>query len=69
MSNDEIRQITRRIADTGLTNMFDQRVVIQIAEAMGYIEYAEWARHNRSAYGRLILTGRLPGDEEGNEAE
>ena len=64
MTNSEIRRITRKIAATGMTNMFDVPVVIQIAETMGYNEYAHWVHANKSAYGAMVLTGKLSDDDE-----
>ena len=69
MTNNEIRRITRKIAATGITNMFDVPAVLQIADAMGYNEYARWVLENKSTYGKLVLTGKLPGDDEDGDFE
>ena len=50
------RQI-RAIRDTGLTNMFDTRNVLEIAEALDLEELAEWLPEHKKEYSSFILYG------------
>jgi hypothetical protein len=47
------------VRESGLTNMFDRPVVIQLAETMGFTETARWVE----AHGDLYATGIFQGFE------
>lgn len=52
-----IKMQTRAVADTGLTNMFDVKIVLEIAVARGFNELADFIFTDTAGYSRLILTG------------
>jgi hypothetical protein len=45
------------IRDSGLTNMFDSRMVQQIAYEMDFFELVNYIDEHRRAYGLFILNG------------
>lgn len=45
------------VRDTGLTNMFDVAVVIDIAKAFGYNTTAKWIQANMIEYAKGIIQG------------
>lgn len=45
------------VRDTGLTNMFDVAVVIDIAKALGYNTTAKWIQANMIEYAKGIIQG------------
>ena len=45
------------IRDTGLTNMFDVRMVQRIANDMEFYELAVYLEEHRREYAHFILTG------------
>jgi hypothetical protein len=45
------------VRESGLTNMFDRPVVIQLAERMGFPETARWVRAHRDLYATGIFQG------------
>ncbi|MDR1263336.1 MAG: DUF5049 domain-containing protein [Oscillospiraceae bacterium] len=69
MTNVEIKAGVRLIARLGYTNMFARQNVIEIAKSLGNDKLARWIEENQTAYGNLILTGKLPDDEDGNETD
>jgi hypothetical protein len=54
-----IKEQTRAVAKTGITNMFDSKAAFEIALEMGFDELANFIFMNTKAYGTLILTGEL----------
>jgi hypothetical protein len=64
MKNTDIIAAVLAIRNTAITNMFDRKVVIQLAELMGFPEEAEWISTHPHEYGTLILTGMLPEENE-----
>jgi hypothetical protein len=64
MTNADIITAVLAVRDTSITNMFDRRVVIQLAEALGFPEEAEWIAAHPREYGTLILTGKLPDENK-----
>lgn len=53
----EVFEGLEAVRSSGLTNMFDRRVVIEIAETMGFDETVEWIRENRDLYAHGIFRG------------
>ena len=51
------KQITA-IRDMGITNMFDIRVVMEIAEQLGFDELLEFLPENKARYVSFIIEGR-----------
>ena len=45
------------VRDTGLTNMFDVAVVIDIANTLGYNITAKWIQANMIEYAKGIMQG------------
>jgi len=45
------------VRESGLTNMFDRPVVIQLAETMGFTETTRWIRAHRDLYATGIFQG------------
>ena len=45
------------VKDSGLTNMFDEPVVAQIAAELGYPEASAWTSATRGAYSRGVIEG------------
>lgn len=45
------------VRDTGLTNMFDVPVVIDIAKTLGYRTTAKWIQANMIEYAKGIIQG------------
>lgn len=45
------------VRDTGLTNMFDVAVVIDIAKTLGYSTTAKWIQANMIEYAKGIIQG------------
>jgi hypothetical protein len=64
MKNADIIAAVLAVRDTGLTNMFDRKVVIQLAEALGFPEEAELIATHPREYGTLILTGKMPDENK-----
>ncbi|GHU80112.1 hypothetical protein AGMMS49992_32830 [Clostridia bacterium] len=64
MKNADIIAAVLAVRNTAITNMFDRKAVIQLAELMGYPEEAEWIAAHPHEYGTLILTGKLPDENE-----
>jgi hypothetical protein len=62
MTKAEILRITLLIRDGGRVNMCHVMGVAQVADSMGYYEFAEWVRQNKSTFFSLILTGEFPDD-------
>ena len=52
------------VRDSGLSNMFDLRVVIRIANALGFVDEIQWLKEpaNSSIYAEGILWGFEPGE-------
>ncbi len=55
--NEVIKEQILAIRDTGLTNMFDTKIVQKIAYDMGFYELVNYIEENKSQYGHFILTG------------
>lgn len=53
-----IKQQILMIRNTGLTNMFDIKVVSQLAEEFDFPELLEFLDNHRSEYVQFILTGQ-----------
>ncbi|GHU66176.1 hypothetical protein FACS1894184_03520 [Clostridia bacterium] len=64
MTNADIIAAVLAVRDTAITNMFDRRAVIQLAELMGFPDEAEWISTHPHEYGTLILTGKLSDENE-----
>ena len=54
-----VKAQTRKVADTGRTNMFDINVVFKIAMEMGFDELANFILTDTKRYVNLIFTGKL----------
>ena len=54
-----VKEQCRKVAATGRTNMFDTKVVFEIAMEMGFNELANFISMDTSRYSNLILTGEL----------
>ena len=54
--NKKIKEQILAIRDTGETNMFDVRMVQEIALREGYDELLAFLTYNTDAYARFILT-------------
>jgi len=54
-----IREQARKVADTGLSNMFATKAVFEIAVAMDFYELADFIFMDTKRYANLILTGEL----------
>ena len=53
----EVREQILMVRDTGLTNMFDTRNVLEIAEALDLEELVEWLPEHKKEYSSFILYG------------
>jgi len=56
------------VRQSGATNMFDRPRVIELLEAMGFDEAAEWVSEHRNEYANGIFQGFQavnPGDNQG----
>ena len=53
----EVREQILKVRDTGLTNMFDTRNVLEIAEALDFEELVEWLPEHKKEYSSFILYG------------
>lgn len=56
--NDKIKEQILIIRETGLTNMFDVRVVQRIAYEMDFYELVDFLETDRKAYVDFILYGK-----------
>lgn len=56
--NDKIKEQILTIRETGLTNMFDIRVVQRIAYEMDFYELVEFLETDRKSYVDFILYGK-----------
>lgn len=54
-----VKEQCRKVAATGRTNMFDTKVVFEIAMEMGFNELANFISMDTKRYSSLILTGEL----------
>ena len=54
-----VKEQCRKVAATGRTNMFDTKVVFEIAMEMGFNELASFISMDTKRYSNLILTGEL----------
>ncbi|MGI6634124.1 MAG: DUF5049 domain-containing protein [Christensenellales bacterium] len=54
-----VKEQCRKVAATGRTNMFDTKVVFEIAMEMGFNELANFISMDTKRYSNLILTGEL----------
>jgi hypothetical protein len=57
MMTDTVKRQILAVRDTGLTNMFDVRMVQRIANDMGFYELVVFLEESRSEYVHFILTG------------
>ena len=53
------------IRQSGLVNMFDRLLVIELADLWEYDETAAWVRTHRREYAELIFAGVEVGEEGG----
>lgn len=56
---DTIRKQILAIRDTGLTNMFDVRMVQRLAYNRGYYELLCYLEDHQKEYARFIITGEV----------
>lgn len=56
--NDKIKEQILTIRETGLTNMFDIRVVQRIAYEMDFYELVEFLETDRKSYVDFIFYGK-----------
>ena len=56
--SDKVLEQVLAIRDTGLTNMFDATTVQRLAFERDFYELVNFIEEDRSAYVKLILTGR-----------
>ena len=54
---DTVKRQILAVRDTGLTNMFDVRMVQRIANDMGFYELVVYLEEHRREYAHFILTG------------
>lgn len=61
MMTESIRQQVLQVRKTGRTNMFDIRMVVQVATELRCDELVEFlkTRANREVYAHFILTGEV----------
>ncbi len=52
------------VRESGLTNMLDRPMVIELAELWGYDATAQWLREHKTSYARGIFQGFEVLDEE-----
>lgn len=57
MMTDTVKRQILAVRDTGLTNMFDVRMVQRIANDMGFYGLVVFLEESRSEYVHFILTG------------
>ncbi|MDB2127480.1 DUF5049 domain-containing protein [Enterocloster clostridioformis] len=57
---DKIIEGVKFVQHTGITNMFDSRMVQRIAFDNGYYELVNFIEEHKKEYGHLILTGEFP---------
>ena len=69
MTNERILQVLNSIRLTGATNMVDRLAVCKLAQCLGAYDVADWIEANRTLYATLIFTGKLPGDEDGEDGD
>jgi len=55
--DEKIKEQILAIRDTGLTNMFDTRMVQRIAFDMDFFELVTFLEEHKDKYVRFILTG------------
>ena len=65
--NDTVKKQILYIRDTGLTNMFDVRIVLQLALAFEFHELVVYLKENKKAYAQFILTGMELYTQEGRK--
>ena len=56
--DEKIKNQIMAIRDMGITNMFDIRVVMEIAEQLGFDELLEFLPENKARYVSFIIEGR-----------
>ena len=57
---EHVFQTIEAIRRSGVTNMLDRPVVVDVARQMGYPEVADWVEQNRAGYSRGIFVGFAP---------
>ncbi len=55
---EEVKSQILAIRQTGATNMFDTRTVLEIAKALDFDELVEYLPENKAEYVNFILTGK-----------
>lgn len=53
----EVFEGIEEVRQSGLTNMLDRSIVIQLCEKFGYPESASWIKEHKSEYIRLVFEG------------
>lgn len=56
--DENVKKQIMAIRDMGITNMFDIRVVMEIAEQLGFDELLEFLPENKARYVSFIIEGR-----------
>ena len=55
--DENVKKQIMAIRDMGITNMFDIRVVMEIAEQLGFDELLEFLPENKARYVSFIIEG------------
>lgn len=61
--NQEVMEQILMVRDSGETNMFDVRMVMEIAMREGFAALVEFLPEHKSEYAYFILTGKVKSDE------
>ena len=56
--DENVKKQIMAIRDMAITNMFDIRVVMEIAEQLGFDELLEFLPENKARYVSFIIEGR-----------
>ena len=57
---EHVFEIIEAIRRSGVTNMLDRPVVVEVSRQLGFPEVAEWIDKNRAVYANGIFRGFLP---------
>jgi hypothetical protein len=60
---EHVYEVLDAIRRSGVTNMLDRPVVIEIARQLGFPEVAEWIERKKHSYSRGIFVGFAPIDD------
>jgi hypothetical protein len=60
---EHVYEVIEAIRRSGVTNMLDRPVVIEVARQMGFPEVAEWIEREKRSYSRGIFVGFVARDD------